>query len=609
VLRAQGDLPREREVYHELPAELKESAFHYTGLGQLEARLSLYDAARAHLEKAVEIAPNDGRSLAALADFFLARGRYRQALPFAERGHQQRLKITEPDDQFAVGEVLVRAQLALGRLDDAQATVSSLNAQNGDLETLESLRGAVAYARGEYDRAAESFRRAAGDGTSFEPVLGLGLCQLVAKQWDEARTNLSRVAERDPLLRHRAHAALALLYDLTGHPEDAEKELQQALLIDPNDAYSIYLLGRQQRLKGSYEGAVLTQRRALGVRDDLVESLAENATSLLELSRRPEADDPGEILSRAVRYAERLVKHDATGNVAFVELLGTIKFELGDLAGARQAFGQALEKGSDLAQVGLALLDYRQKRTTEAREQLQSLNNDPSRAAPFRQFAAALIERIDEHASKEQVRDDFERQELGGLWETHMAGTVRPRIERGALVLKGEPKGAAWARRAVPAAGNILGAEVTMRLDPGTSPTFAGLTLSVGDARGAQGQQFELRVGLVKDSQGQLAPLLTLRDGQKAGDEVEPVLLKVDGFDARREHRLTVEAIPDPQRAGQIGLRALWDGDEVWSIPALKTLRATVKGRPLDIDLRVEAPRGEVGLTFDDFRIVRRKEG
>ena len=71
-------------------------------------------------------------------------------------------------------------------------------------------------------------------------------------------------------------------------------------------------------------------------------------------------------------------------HVPFLELQGYVLARIGDVAQARRAFAAGYEAQSSFCEVGLALLDYRQKRVGDARQKLAQLSADPSRGADRR---------------------------------------------------------------------------------------------------------------------------------------------------------------------------------------------------------------------------------
>jgi tetratricopeptide (TPR) repeat protein len=617
VLRASGDLAGELALYRTMPPDMVESAFRYRNQGQLEARLTLWDDAEAHLRKAVDLGANDARSLAALAAFLLERGRAGEALAFAERAGRNNAQVNDPDEKFEVLRAHIAALLAVGRLADAAAVSARLGVANGSAERAglsaakSYVQGAVAYAAGDLARAEAAFRdagaEAAGIG-SLDPLLGIGLCQLRAGSFDEARQTLEAVRASAPLLRHRAATALAVLYERTGNGEEAVAVAADAVLADPKDAYGLYVLGRQQRLAGQLDAAVATLLSALAERDDLTDALAEITMALYQRSQLF-AEDAADSLARASRYADRLVRQNGAqpGAPGYVELQAYVHYLLGDMAEARRALLSGVELGSEFCQVGLAIMDYRQKRTTEARDQLARIGSDAERSEATRSFARQTLDLIDDHAGKEQVRDAFDRSDVGGLWENPSG--LKPSIVNGELVFSGRNRsgGDAFARRTLSQAGNLLRVETAFRLLAGDTSAFVGVRVARDNKQGST-QQFLIELGAVRGSSGLPTPQLRIVDGADGADNLPAPLTELGAVDFGRLQRLAIEVVPVAGSSTNLGLVVYWNDQPVKTVDNLKGLRRQLTG-PLHTDLLVRSGTGaNVEAAFDDYRLVRRKE-
>ena len=242
------------------------------------------------------------------------------------------------------------------------------------------------------------------------------------------------------MLRHLALSGLGLLHLRIGELDEALSALDRALVVFPDDAYTLYLRGRVLRELGELDEAVLSLEQALRVRDDLLEALAEMAETQMALADERPAQE-AEHLFRAIRYADRLVELDGEQPLlAYVELQGVVHFRASDLRGARQAFARAegLAKTDEqrlFSQVGLALVDYAQGRTDSARRAFDDLVTVRPVGDPYRDYARSTNELIDDHAEKELIVDRFEREgpELGSIWESESDRALRPRLRDGRL--------------------------------------------------------------------------------------------------------------------------------------------------------------------------------
>ena len=132
VLRAVGDLPAEWKLFKDLDQGLQGSSFQARGLGVVEARLGLDRRAEEHLRRAVQKnEPIDPRNYAALARFLLDRGRSQEAVPLAEKAVSfSNRRDPTIGEKVAFRGLLVRAYLAVGRLDDAERVKDGVSHQS-----------------------------------------------------------------------------------------------------------------------------------------------------------------------------------------------------------------------------------------------------------------------------------------------------------------------------------------------------------------------------------------------------------------------------------------------------------------------------------------------
>lgn len=599
VLRAAGRLGDEWRLYQNLPAALADSSFRWAGQGRIEALLGLHALAEEHLRRATA-GGNDPWAAVAFTEFLLARGRTDEAVAAAREAYAGRAQVRQADDQAALRRAVVSAYLAAGLLEEAREALPA----NGT-----ALRGAVAYAAGDTEFAAGQFRAAAEhDEMTGLAALGSAACTARAGSWPEAKVAFESVADRDPFLRARALGGVGLVLERTGNFEQAAAALEKAIATDPTDPWLAYLRGRSLRLAGDLDGAAEQLTQALRLRDDLVEAMAEMAETDLRIAERDEGR-AAESLVHAVRYADRCVELDeklsGKATPRFLELQGLVHWRAGNLRIARRAFEAAQQAGSTYGQVGVALIDYAQGRVEEARARLSDLDKRPL-GDPFREFGRATLALIDDHAEKVEIRDDFEREELGGRWTAvgSARNTLRPTLERGRLRVRGRPGDPqkTGARRVVEAAGDFVAAEVVLETAR-TDVDFVGLQLQVG--RDERSPELMVQLGFASLLEG-VVPALRLWDGSpdraatpedKAKFEWRPL----EGVSATGPHRLLLEFLPDGE--GFL-LRATWN-DRVVAEEKLTRVRRGLR-TPMHVDLVVEA-KNEVDVAFDRFRLRQRQ--
>ncbi len=399
-------------------------------LGELEARLRLFESAEQHFRDAEA---NGGRGAWFVqwpyGRFLLDAGRFDEALAHLREAFKN--EPSEPQDarkRAAIRTDLGAALLATGAVDEAYLSYDK--ALQADPSEQRAAAGKRAAARLGAKGAAVA-DNAAGQDAGFELLVATALGELEAKNWVAARDGLLRASGADPLRAARALRALSWLAEITGYPEDALRYVEEAADGDPTDAWTLYqygrLLAQRDDVQGAKEKLVAALDRELDFADALV--------ALGELSYRTGAH------AAAERYLERALSID-TARAEVHALRGVNFIELGDLAAARDAFDAALarEPSQALARCGQAWVTYRSGDSDKAITQFAELNDD-RRSKPesdeYRVFARGQMERIREHESKVVWTDAFERLQLKNGWEPDEAAGPVASVVDGALHIDG----------------------------------------------------------------------------------------------------------------------------------------------------------------------------
>ena len=126
VLRARGDLAGLLAMLEGLPLTGPNASFRFEGLGAIKARLGLMVEAEADLRHAVSLQMSDARPHAALAEFLRQRGRSREALTAARATEQRLGSVQDASEKVRILRTIVSCQLAMGRVDDARATLATM---------------------------------------------------------------------------------------------------------------------------------------------------------------------------------------------------------------------------------------------------------------------------------------------------------------------------------------------------------------------------------------------------------------------------------------------------------------------------------------------------
>lgn len=616
VFRAQSDLGKEYSLYQSLPPALADSSFQHLGLGLLKARLRMDIEAEQHLRRAVEKLPADPRARMALADYLCQHGQCLAALEHAQIAHTNRGLLNTDEEQFDAIGTLLRVQLGLGRAEEVVGLLAQLPTDESFAARRSILAGAVEYARGvrepgAREKALSRFATAREAGGGGHAALAHAACLQLDGKWQAAEAEFRDVADQYPLLRARALAGLGLLYERTSNAGQMLAPLEAAYSVDPRDAYVVYLLGRARRLAGQLEGAVEALRTSLQLRDSLIEAMAELTMVYLEMAEAA-PEQAAEHLYKARQYVDRLVELDAEqgavpgrASLEYRILQGIVAFRARDLKAARVAFESGRDE-NNYCRVGLAIVDYAQNRVDEANGVLQDLKENLRPDDPMRVHAETLMAVIADHAEKQQLRDGFERLQLGANWPIEQCGTLKPYIEDGRLVVRGKfgsPAKVVKASRILEKAGNFIGVETTIQLRADHNSKFAWLALSTQSQKGrSTDSDFRVEFGFRERS-----PYLRIVDGRTpTGDPPEPVKLDLE-LAPFEPHRLALQVIPKDEQAKSFVLQATIDGQLVHE-QELNRLRAGTS-QELSIDLGVEGITGQqADVSFDDFRLVRRKD-
>lgn len=607
VLRAKGDLAAELALYEALPESGPSGAFRFEGLGVLQTRLGLHAAAAQNLQKAVELAPTDARPHAALAGFLRHRADPRAAHAAAVRALAAVGSVNDPFERLRVVQVALGGLLGTGDLDAARDALTKLPASSGDALAAASsyLRACIDYAAGALPAAKDGFRNAAAGGFGAAATLGLAAVQLRLDEWADAKRGFESVADDAPLLRHQALAGLSLLWLRLGRFEDAATQADRALEADPLYAYAHYLKAMALAGGGQTGNAIEELYAVLKLRDDFVPALAQVAELRMRMLREGDATEQAQNAFAAMRYLDRAVALSPVPSVLLRERQGLAHFAAADLRGAQDAFLAARDVAPDdgarlFAQAALCVVDYARDHVDEARPALERMQNDLPREHAMRQWATATLQRIDDHAQKEQLDDRFERSELGNVWEQERDGSLGATVEDNRFVFRGKFARATevWAKRsgAVQKGGKFLavGARMALRPGHGAQDSFAGLRIQ---SRGSGGTpEFQAQIGL-RDGK----PFWFLREGKQDPQQSPP------GGDVAAAGDHTLELRVQDRGENLFSLQFVLDG-VVLQQKDLTLLRGG-DSKELETMFVVSGRSGaSCDVAFDDYHLERRKD-
>jgi tetratricopeptide (TPR) repeat protein len=491
------------EVYEDLLQRFAHRPEVHVRMAELEARFRLFDSARARM---LEAEKRGGKSMWQVQWPFgrleLERGSFDQAAL-----HLQEAFRREPSGQNeadARTRAKIRCDLGCALLaqgDVAEALESFERALQADPGDARALAGRLSAIRlGAKPRAAIE-ERAQGEAAGFDLVMARALAAIDEGEgsFPAARDLLAQAAGADPLRAPRAWRAMSWLAEIAGYPEEAVRWIERAVEGEPDDAWSLYQLGRLAAARDDAERARDALVRALGVDVDFTDALI----ALAELAVEGGAANDAEL------YYERALSLEASRAEVWARR-GLNLVHLGEAALARDCFARSLaaDREQPLALAGSAWLTYLAGDPDKSIAQLAELD-DVRRAKPesdpYRRWAKAQMARIQDHLTKVLWTDRFERKTLINGWEAEEAAGPIVTLENGALTIAGQFKsqGATrvWRTYAAP---DFVSIEATITLPPDPKQNNSKVGLFVSKERAGR--------GIAAQTQGKLA-IARRRDG------------------------------------------------------------------------------------------------
>ncbi len=607
-----GELEKEYLLYKKLLADpsFQNLAFVHLGLARIYARLTLYDAAEAEFKRACSLERSNWEVLLGTGTFLLDRGRAAEALPFLRKAVQ--FAPSDAAKRFQCRYQAARALLALGRLDEASREVETARNAGFQSPYLDLLQGILLLCSGKPGDAltplGAAFQALPGRA---EPGLALGIAQGLLGKYDQARATLEAAGARDPLVRPRAEGALAWFQRKEGSPSDALDTVGKALQEAPDDPFLLYLSARLQRENGDPEGARVPLSDLLARYQAVPAFLVEFALVEMENQNLRKAQ---ELVERALEGA------GPSAPPVWLDLKGDILLLLHRLNEAYDTFLLSKKQNrSPHARMGLAQVAYYKGDIQECLDILQGILNDYPAKSFWAEKAGALRARIAYHAQLEQVVDDFQRARLGaGRWRSLRQARAVPRIQEGWLVLQGtldrerNRKPLAVVRENL-APGRFVSVGVDCKILPGNQCDRVGLRLGVARTLG-RGFRKELdpEVSVYWDSERGTGVTLIRGNGVTEEKDRKPTPVPPGAWKEGEAVRLRIEygAGPGGSPPGRTGIPKvrIYVGDTLvreLPLPGLGRSRGD-----LEVFLFAEGRPGEnVQAAFDNFRLVRKKEG
>ncbi len=382
--------------------------------------------------RARELAPGDPSVRRAIGDFYVQRGTWALAIPelraavaldssdaealhslaralFYTQDYDQalatyRLLTTRSPDfapgQLGLGDLLYRAGPAdPRRYAEARGPLEEYVRLEPDDPRGWSLLGRTGYHLGERDTALARMLEAERLGDqSKELHLTMGLAYANQREWDKALVSLEK-GEPGP----REYPLLAQIYDVTGHPLQADSVYGLVLARDSTSAAAAFAFNQRGKLHfrtQDYAGAERLLERATFLEPGNGEAWFYRGLSLRELDRDPEA-------LHALREAAAI----DTGKADRYFWLGVLADRQKQTGDARVAFRRAvdLDSTSQLASKSYRQLGYYRLLKKEWRAALPLLQRAVALDEQDAQAWLWLAQAQQNAGSREKARECYER--------------------------------------------------------------------------------------------------------------------------------------------------------------------------------------------------------
>lgn len=405
-------------------------------LGQLEARLRLFESARRRFEHAESLGGRTRWDVQwALGRFLYDLREYDDSVAHLAVAYER-----EPNtriDRTAIRNDYGAALLAVGRVDEALTVFDG--AYNASPE--EDRQAALAGIRSSVLLGAKQGSGApevdlAADQLEFdllvtEALERMGKGVIGASDAAAAEVLLTTAASTDPLRAYIPWRALSYLAERTGYPAEALDYIERAYDNNPTDPWTLFQLGRLNYAQDQLDLAGESLLAALDQEIDFVDALVYLAEVSIASGDFPAAE----------RYYERALSIEDDEAWMYARR-GLNLLELTDFQGASVNFERALDlvPGEPLARLGAAWVTYRDGDAGEAVQEYADLDDD-RRAQPdddpWRVYARGQMERIRRHVEKVAWTDLFERRTLRNNWLSEQANGPIFELDEGRVRMHG----------------------------------------------------------------------------------------------------------------------------------------------------------------------------
>jgi Tfp pilus assembly protein PilF len=433
----------------QLPIEdgrFKRNASIRVGMARILRRLGVDGEAEQLLRRADDLQPGDSSALHALGAVLLDNNRVDEALVYLQRVSSLPLQ-RNSDLSLANGYALGRAYLAKGDWAKSKdAFNDTVSAAGGKDVALLSRIGiiAAAYSAGEFGLALQEAEAAIEEYGAHSHLLYMRGLATAADGGAAAEVvrDLRAAAIAAPLDAGPALAALAFWYDVLQMPNEAAEALDQALELQPDLIYGLYLKARWAARDGQLEQASSDLRDLVALYPHCAGALAELGWLLHQI----DAPEAAEVAFRRAAisrpgWASNEGNAPQWADLAMRRALNQMRLEEWDRAGELLHDALSLDVAHHSAQNSLAAVAYATGDLIQAVADFSFLQDNLRQNPEDPQYLYAQLwqERVQTHAKLRRWEDPFDGSRLRPGWEVQSKARygVGPVLRDGKLTIRG----------------------------------------------------------------------------------------------------------------------------------------------------------------------------
>jgi tetratricopeptide (TPR) repeat protein len=394
---------------------------------RLLRKSGLLESAAALLVEVTKENVLDADALRELGHLRLEQGDSKAAVEAFDRA--ERLAGISPELRQAVRIDRAVALLHGGEFDAAFSAVDAVTKSDGANADAWAVRAVAQWLLGKPDAAKADFKNALeADPRHRDAVYGLGVLLGLGGDLDAAQSRLAEAEELDPLRGFDTELARGILAELGGDLDLAAAHYDRALLRHPNHPFGLYRAGRLARRLENHDeaaGLLLGSLLTFGDMTDVLNELGYVAFL---------ADS----FEDAEKYFAESLRREPDQTAVRV-LLGCALARQRRLPEARAEFELAAAQDDPTALAGVAYCSYLEFDDEGAVQRLAAAagasKDDPT--SEIHRYAKSLQERIEDHRSKEQWFDVFDREQIQNEWIVNETAGPTAAIEKGVVKVVG----------------------------------------------------------------------------------------------------------------------------------------------------------------------------